>query len=203
MPRRRSSAGAQQRYATLSWSIAPISPQRRIGSLKSAARTFRFQLPSLQTSVELAFSASSNVTSCTGADPNTGFDPTDESALIRFALPDSTKLQLLLAAADDIVCGTLRRAYRLYDRMGKQTKRQMSAYVTRCVTALLIFRPNRRLTPLQADQRSSRSRGPTPPAGSTRRYHVSCSYGLERFIVLSDPGGHDRLRGSVQLVPQS
>ncbi|KAL1673456.1 hypothetical protein EV122DRAFT_282943 [Schizophyllum commune] len=121
-------------------SAYPVDPRARVlskASLKHAARTFRFQLPTLQTSAELAFSALPNVATSTGGDPNTDFGPTDDSALIRFALPDSTKLQLILAAADDIVHGTLRRAYRLYDRMGKETTRQMSAYVNRLINVRL------------------------------------------------------------------
>ncbi|KAL1726118.1 hypothetical protein EV714DRAFT_287424 [Schizophyllum commune] len=133
-------------------SACPEDAQARVlskGSLEYAARTFRFQLPTLQTSVELAFPASSNVTSCTGTDPNTGFDPTDDSALIRFSLPDSTKLQVLLAAADDIVHGTLRRAYRLYDRLGKESKRQISTYVNRLINVRLALEDRLR----QLDQR--------------------------------------------------
>ncbi|KAL1685474.1 hypothetical protein GGG16DRAFT_129384 [Schizophyllum commune] len=121
-------------------SAYPVDPRARVlskASLKHAARTFRFQLPTLQTSAELAFSALPNVATSTGGDPNTDFGPTDDSALIRFALPDSTKLQLIIAAADDIVHGTLRRAYRLYDRMGKETTRQMSAYVNRLINVRL------------------------------------------------------------------
>ncbi|KAL1719008.1 hypothetical protein EV715DRAFT_273025 [Schizophyllum commune] len=121
-------------------STYPVDPRARVLSkayLKGATGIFHFQLPVLQTSAELAFPASSNVTSSTGADPNTDSGPTNDSALIRFALPDATKLQLVLAAADDIVLGTLRRAYRLYDRMGKETKRQMSAYVNGLINVRL------------------------------------------------------------------
>ncbi|KAL1750862.1 hypothetical protein FB107DRAFT_294294 [Schizophyllum commune] len=132
-------------------STYPVDPRARVlskPSLKGAAGTFHFQLPSLQTSAELAFPASSNVTSSTGADPNTDSGPYD-SALIRFALPDATKLQLVLAAADDIVLGTLRRAYRLYDRMGKETKKQMSAYVNGLINVRLALEDRLR----QLDQR--------------------------------------------------
>ncbi|KAI5825346.1 hypothetical protein K523DRAFT_398006 [Schizophyllum commune Tattone D] len=137
---------------SLPTSTYPVDPRARVlskASLKSAARTFRSQLPTLQTSAELAFPASSNVTSSTGADPNTDSGPTDDSALIRFALPDATKLQLLLAAADDIVLGSLRRAYRLYDRMGKETKKQLSAYVDRLINVRLALEDRLR----QLDQR--------------------------------------------------
>ncbi|KAL1699040.1 hypothetical protein EV121DRAFT_284372 [Schizophyllum commune] len=135
-------------------STYPVGLRARVlskASLKGAAGTFHFQLPSLQTSAELAFPASSNVTSSTGADPNTDSGPTDDFALIRFALPDATKLQLLLAAADDIVHGTLRRAYRLYDRMGKETTRQMSAYVIRLINVRLALEDRLR----QLDQRAN------------------------------------------------
>ncbi|KAL1666617.1 hypothetical protein GGF50DRAFT_113033 [Schizophyllum commune] len=137
---------------SLSTSTYPVDPRARVfskASLKGAAGTFHFQLPILQTSAELAFPASSNVTSSTGADPNTDSGPTDDSALIRFALPDATKLQLLLAAADDIVLGSLRRAYWLYDRMGKETKKQMSAYVDRLINVRLALEDRLR----QLDQR--------------------------------------------------
>ncbi|KAI5897224.1 uncharacterized protein SCHCODRAFT_01111093 [Schizophyllum commune H4-8] len=158
-------------------------------SLKRAARTFCFQLPTLQTSAELAFSASPNVAMSTGTDSNTDSRPTDDSALIRFELPNATKLQLLLSAADDIVHGTLRRAYRLYDRLNKESKRQMSAYVNRLINVRRALEDRLR----QLEGQRSASTLAVPMSGESSSATLGVTMGsAEAFSSSSLPEGHGR-----------